>query len=64
MACGVGIRLVLIRYFAVWESMRAFGGDASTEEMLRLRYRQATGILVLLWFFIAVMVWLSVFKPA
>ena len=63
MACGVGIRLVLIRYFQAWLVLESEGsGDAIEARLMRL-YWQATAVLGLLWLFIALAVYLSVAKP-
>jgi hypothetical protein len=64
MACGVGIRLSLIRFFGVWARVRDEGSNEAHEALLRAGYRRATAILVLLWVFILLAVWLSVAKPA
>ncbi len=64
MACGVGIRLVLIRYFSVWAEIAREGSTEDRERQVRALYQRATSVLVLLWIFIAWVVWLSVFKPA
>lgn len=63
MACGVGIRFALIRFFTAWASIRADGTNPALEATVRGIYVRATGILVLLWVFIAVVVALSVLRP-
>lgn len=62
--CGVGIRLTLVRYFAVWQEIGAHGSDAALESRLRQDYRRATSVLVVLWLLIAAITVLSVVKPA
>ncbi|WP_405236556.1 hypothetical protein [Lentisalinibacter orientalis] len=62
--CGVGIRLALVRFFAVWQEIGAHGRDAALESRLRQGYRRATAILVVLWLLIAAITVLSVVKPA
>ena len=63
MGCGVGIRRVLIRLAPVWQNLVTEGSTADREQQIRLLYKQATSVLVLLWMFIGLMVWLSVWKP-
>jgi hypothetical protein len=63
MAAGVGIRLVLIRYFVVWDQVGVKGSTAALESQLRALYWRATAILVGLWVFIGLAVWLSIAKP-
>lgn len=61
--CGVGIRLALVRYFRIWRQIGAAGSDPEREQALRQGYRDATGVLVLLWVFILAIVVLSWLKP-
>jgi len=61
--CGVGIRLALVRYFAVWQEIGAHGSDPTLESRLRQGYRRATGVLAVLWLLIAGITVLSVAKP-
>lgn len=63
MACGVGIRLVLLALPPLWQSMAREGSSEAHERALRQIYRRATSVLVLLWVFIGSIVWLSVVKP-
>jgi hypothetical protein len=63
-ACGIGIRIALLRHFATWAEMSARGVTAAANESIKHTYRLATAILVLLWCFIAVIVLLSILKPA
>ncbi len=62
-ACGVGIRLQLIRFFAVWRELPRGGTDAALENEVRRNYRAATAILIALWLCIACVVVLSLLKP-
>lgn len=62
--CGVGIRLALIRFFAVWQEIGAHGSDDALEWRLRQGYRRATAILVVLWLLIGGITLLSVARPA
>lgn len=62
-ACGVGIRLALIRFFALWREIEAQGSDEARERRVRRIYVGATSILVGLWLCIAGIVVLSVLKP-
>lgn len=61
--CGVGIRLQLIRFYAVWRQIMEQGRDCGLEVLVRRCYRDATAILVLLWALIAGIVMLSLAKP-
>jgi len=63
MACGVGIRLALIRFFEVWKDIEELGSTQDREQQIRDVYVKATSILMLLWVFIASIVWLSIWKP-
>lgn len=64
MACGVGIRLMLLRHFRAFARMEQEGTTDETNEIVRRTYVQATSILVLLWVFITAIVVVSVWKPA
>jgi len=61
--CGVGIRLALVRYFAVWQEIGAHGSDDALESRLRQGYRRATTVLVTLWLLIAAITVLSGVQP-
>ena len=63
MACGVGIRLVLLRMPALWATLLAQGSTPELERRFRSCYWSATRVLLLLWLFIGLIVWLSVWKP-
>lgn len=63
LACGVGIRLFLIRHFLCWSEMADRGVTAERNAVIRRVYKQATSVLVLLWVFIGIIVYLSVAKP-
>jgi len=63
-ACGVGIRFALIAHFRTWAQMQSSGVTPERNAIIRGTYKRATGILILLWVFIAIMVWLSVAKPS
>ncbi len=63
MACGVGIRLSLLSHFRTWTAMERDGPSAEANAIVRQVYLRSTAILVLLWFFIAAVVILSVQKP-
>ncbi len=60
---GLGIRFELIRWYQVWNEIDAEGSTPDREQRLRRRYASATAVLVGLWFFIAGIAALSVFKP-
>ncbi len=62
-ACGVGIRVVLLRHFSVWEEMLNAGSSPKREEAVRRNYVRATGILGILWTLIAGITLLSILQP-
>lgn len=64
MASGVGIRFALIAHFRTWAIMRRDGVTPETNAIIRRTYVSATAVLVVLWLFIAVIVALSLWKPA
>ncbi len=64
LACGVGIRLVLIRFTDAWRAIGEEGSTPAREAAVWQGYVRATSVLVLLWVFIAAAVVLSVLKPA
>jgi hypothetical protein len=61
-ACGVGIRLSMVKFFRTWAQMAANGSTPEANARVLVIYRQATTILVLLWCFIAAIVYLSIRK--
>jgi len=63
-ACGVGIRVSLIEFFRVWREIETSGSDEAREKSIRWIYTWGTGILVLLWVFIAGIAVISILKPA
>lgn len=60
--CGVAIRLILVRHFEHWGSLREQPSSA-TEAAIRQTYRQSTSVLVVLWLSIVAIGTLSVLKP-
>ena len=62
-ACGVAIRLTLIRFYRVWHVIEEVGFDAQCEMRIRQIYIIGTSILGVLWLCIAGIVGLSVWKP-
>jgi hypothetical protein len=64
MASGVGIRLALISHFRTWAVMAVDGPSDATNAIIERTYVRATAVLVALWVFIAVLVVVSVVKPA
>lgn len=62
-ACGVGIRFALIAHFRTWKIMADEGVTDARNEVIKRTYVKATGVLVLLWVFIAAIVVVSVLKP-
>jgi hypothetical protein len=63
-ACGVAIRLVLLRHFRVWSVMAKHGPTAQADALVRQTYVQGTLILVALWTLITSIVVVSIWKPA
>ena len=62
-ACGLGIRFEIIRYFRVWQEIASDGSNDARESGLRRRYISATAVLGTLWLFIAGIIALSFLKP-
>ena len=62
-ACGLGIRVVLLRLFTVWQKMREQGSNPPDDVASRKIYFQSTAILILLWALVAAITVLSLFKP-
>jgi len=62
-ACGIGIRYCIIRFFGVWRQIEAQGSSAARESAIRRNYVKGTSLLGLLWLCIAAIVALSVAKP-
>ena len=62
-ACGVGIRIALIRHFRTWAVMTHEGVTDATNAIIRRTYVQATSVLAVLWVCIAGIVVASVWKP-
>lgn len=62
-ACGIGIRFGLMRFFRTWAVMARDGPDERTNRIIRQTYWRSTSVLVLLWLLIAGIVLLSVLKP-
>ncbi|OFA29842.1 hypothetical protein BAE46_13215 [Glaciecola punicea] len=60
---GVGIRIALIQYFTIWKRIEKEGSTASNERAIKSAYKKATSVLLVLWVFIALIVYLSVWKP-
>ncbi|HEX8757305.1 MAG TPA: hypothetical protein VF745_13285 [Steroidobacteraceae bacterium] len=63
MACGVGIRIVLLAHFRVWKAMAQDGPTDHGNALIRSIYIKATSILGFLWALIACIVIISVSKP-
>jgi len=62
-ACGLGIRFALMRFYRAWQVIRREGSNEAREREIRAVYVQATSVLGLLWAFIAVITVLSITKP-
>lgn len=63
MACGIGIRLVLLDHFRTWREMEVSGVTSQSNARIKLAYRRSTTVLLMLWGFIAAIVYLSVARP-
>lgn len=61
-ACGIGIRQILIGFFATWSMIRRNGVTDAANLAVRRAYVRATSILVILWLCITAIVVLSVTK--
>lgn len=61
-ACGIGIRWQLIRFFRTWQRIASDGSNETLEREIRNTYIAATSILATLWLLIAGMVILSLWK--
>ncbi len=62
-ACGIGIRRVVIRFFRLWAELAYDGATAERNAAVLNCYMRATGILVCLWCFIATITFASIAKP-
>lgn len=62
-ACGLGIRGQLLRFYGTWRVIAREGSSEALEADIRTIYVAATAILVGLWMLIAGIVGLSVLKP-
>ena len=62
-ACGIGIRYCIIRFFRVWRQIEANGSNSARERAIRKNYAAGTSVLGLLWLFIAAITVLSIAKP-
>lgn len=62
-ACGLGIRFALMAFYRSWTEIARQGSSPAREAVIRRTYVQATGVLGLLWVFVAVIAALSVLKP-
>ncbi|MDX1517383.1 MAG: hypothetical protein R3288_11115 [Woeseiaceae bacterium] len=64
MACGVGIRLILIEHYRVWAIIERRGATRAANLKLRHIYRRSSAVLALLWILIIAIAALSVAKPS
>lgn len=62
-ACGLVIRITLIDFYRTWRVIERDGSDDDREKAIRRAYLEGTGVLLLLWVFIAAAVALSIYKP-
>ncbi len=62
-ACGIGIRYYIIRFFGIWRQIEAEGSNSLRESAIRKNYATGTSLLGLLWLCIAAIVVLSLVKP-
>ena len=63
-ASGIGIRLQLLHFFKLWPIIEHEGSTPEREARIQQIYVRATSVLVVLWSFIAAIVYLSIWKPA
>jgi hypothetical protein len=63
-ACGVGIRLAMVKFFHAWSQMSQSGATPQNNSLVLSSYRKATAILLALWCFIAAIVFVSIRKFA
>jgi hypothetical protein len=63
-ACGLGIRLVLLTHFRTWARMAQEGPRPETNALVRRTSVRGTALVALLWLFMAGIVLLSIWKPA
>lgn len=61
-ACGLGIRVHLIRFYVIWQQIRSQGSDNALEQAIRRTYVAATATLALLWVLIGGIVFLSLVR--
>lgn len=59
-ACGMGIRFWIVRFYQHWQVMADSGSSEDLEAKIRDVYVRATAVLGLLWLFIAGIVMISV----
>jgi len=59
---GLVIRIFLMRFFDVWAEIKQSGSDETKETRIRELYVKSTATLIILWLFIAGIVWLSFSK--
>lgn len=62
--CGLAIRFALMAFYRTWREIELSGSNEAHEQVVRTIYLRATGVLGLLWAFLAVAVVLSITKPA
>lgn len=62
-ACGLGIRFALMRFYRTWQAIGREGSSEAREAEIRAVYVHATSLLGLLWAFIATITALSIAKP-
>lgn len=63
-ACGLSIRFFIMDFYRAWVEIAKTGSTDANEAVVQKTYVGATAVLVLLWVLIAVIVTLSVWKPA
>ena len=59
---GLVIRIFLMRFFQTWATIKQTGSDDKKEARIREFYVKSTTTLIVLWLFIAGIVWLSFSK--
>ncbi|MBM3515050.1 MAG: hypothetical protein FJX59_15260 [Alphaproteobacteria bacterium] len=63
-SCGLSIRFFIMDFYRAWVEIAKNGSTDANEAVIQKTYVGATAVLVGLWVFIAIIVVLSVWKPA
>jgi hypothetical protein len=63
-ACGLSIRFFIMDFYRAWVGIAQQGSTDANETVIRKTYVGATTVLAALWVFIAIIIALSIWKPA